>query len=1553
MTNQQDRWSNQGIPLGQPFKYVFPKSSLPDHNSLTISRQNPPVLPPPATLEAGGQPFSPFPNLPALGNRGNASSGHVFTIPSISSNDDRRPSGGPPGSSQGSSAPQGSTPASAPHLPHVQGFALLPQNPPPRSANSIYNITNRDPQQQGEKDIKQEQHPEHPQHQQQQQPQLSSLSYGPLPQQSYQTPSQLAPQGLKQPQSGQLQQQGLGPHDPQRPSLTPLVPSAQVQQSHQALGPAAQAPPGGAPLPPGVMNRSSTSSAYRPLNVKDALSYLDQVKIQFYNQADVYNNFLDIMKDFKLQSIDTPGVIDRVSNLFRGHPNLIQGFNTFLPPGYRIECSLDPSDPNPIRVTTPTGTTTRPNVGLAPQQQQQQQQWSAEQMLPHQLQQFPADQQAQPGAGGQVEFNHAISYVNKIKTRFANQPDIYKQFLEILQTYQREQKPIGEVYEQVTQLFSSSPDLLNDFKQFLPDSGNQPLLQQQRGHDGSALLGQGAQPHLHHGDKPTYFAGNNGSQLPPLGNFQPAAGGAMINGEQQFRSSYDLPPQDVGMQGGAMMQEELRRRSELQAYENNYNEEAQYSSVRGGLQPAPNKLKHGTPGAQTIVTKNGARVNPTLVPGVPEPVPPTATVRQSSLLEELGFFDKVKKAIGNKQTYNEFLKFLNLYSQDIIDKATLIERVELFLGDTHQDLLNWFKQFVGYKEETLHIEDITFKKHQIELSLCKAYGPSYRQLPKVETYMPCSGRDEMCWEVLNDEWVGHPTWASEDSGFISHRKNQYEEILFKIEEERLEFDYHIEANLRTIQTLETIANRIANMTAEQKANFKLPPGLGHTSQTIYKKVIRKIYDKDRGFEVIDALHENPAIAVPVVLKRLKQKDEEWKRAQREWNKVWREMEQKVFYKSLDHLGLTFKQADKKLLTAKQLVSEISTVKVEQQNKRVHPLTPKAQEQLHYEFKDFDVVYDVIKLAEFYIFHSSNYSTGDRDKLGAFFKYFVGLFFGIPQEIIEKALAERSKEEREKAPEAKSVEENGNIADQNGSSDSAASKKRNRDPDLLRDVLKKQSKTRKEEKDASLASESEEPDLLSEIEKSGELWIRTASSSFSLDDMSKEHKRDKFNFFGNTTIYVFFRHFRTLYERLEEVKSMNDEVAKEIRSRTIPKFAKDLNLVSHQLEELGVQFDGSKDCYKQLLSLTERLLEGDIEHQWFEESLRQGYCNKAYKCYTIDKVVQALVKHMHTMITDSKTSEMIVLFEQDRNTPSSTVKDQILYRIQVRSLTSNEENMFKIVVNEPDHSVMIEFVGLDDLTINDHENAEESYNYYVTSYVMSHPTEGVPASKINMPFHKGFIDAVDEEQCEGKASSDLRVSICENSYRLFFQPGAHDCFISNLVLQKQKESGPSKEEKLSTLQGILDDEDFGWKANSESGDIEKRVLDFNTLLEKGAGEYKALRKQDDDVEMKDADETTERLEAQDETQDAGQETSDGNQKPTETQDEPKHAKNDGVDGNKVNPDTTVDADSTIFQDQNDTTIQQDANDDGNEDDADQGGDKNGLANSAIPEGSESH
>lgn len=61
------------------------------------------------------------------------------------------------------------------------------------------------------------------------------------------------------------------------------------------------------------------------------------------------NPILNSCYSFCYYSIDTPGVINRVSQLFKGHPDLIMGFNTFLPPGYKIEVQTN----DLVNVTTP------------------------------------------------------------------------------------------------------------------------------------------------------------------------------------------------------------------------------------------------------------------------------------------------------------------------------------------------------------------------------------------------------------------------------------------------------------------------------------------------------------------------------------------------------------------------------------------------------------------------------------------------------------------------------------------------------------------------------------------------------------------------------------------------------------------------------------------------------------------------------------------------------------------------------------------------------------------------------------------------------------------------------------------------------------------------------------------------------------------------------------------------------------------------------------------------------------------------------------------------
>ena len=122
-------------------------------------------------------------------------------------------------------------------------------------------------------------------------------------------------------------------------------------------------------------------------------------------------------------------------------------------------------------------------------------------------------------------------------------------------------------------------------------------------------------------------------------------------------------------------------------------------------------------------------------------------------------------------------------------------------------------------------DNIPVDKVAFDVRSCRQSGHSYRKLPPHVPRPLCSGRDELAKEVLNDDWVGLPVFLSEN-GFLATKKTPHEEAMFKCEEERYEFDLNIEANLSVIHLLEPIAKKIQLMPAEERANFKLLPGLG-------------------------------------------------------------------------------------------------------------------------------------------------------------------------------------------------------------------------------------------------------------------------------------------------------------------------------------------------------------------------------------------------------------------------------------------------------------------------------------------------------------------------------------------------------------------------------------------------------------------------------------------------------------------------------------------------------------------------------------------------------
>ena len=229
----------------------------------------------------------------------------------------------------------------------------------------------------------------------------------------------------------------------------------------------------------------------------------------------------------------------------------------------------------------------------------------------------------------------------------------------------------------------------------------------------------------------------------------------------------------------------------------------------------------------------------------------------------------------------------------------------------------------------------------------------------------------MCKSVLNDEWVSHPSFSSEDSVFMAHKKNLYEEALHRTEEERHEYDFHIDALVRTIGLLEPLNHKILGMTPEERSLFRLKSNFGGAGKAVHQRIIKKIYGREAGLEVLQAMQDSPALALPVVLMRLKQKEGEWKRAQREWNKIWRAVDAANYARSLDHQGITFKTTDKKALTTKAFVAQIEAIMETQMARRaalVDPLFARArpQHQLAYEVEDADVLRDAVKLVFSYL-----------------------------------------------------------------------------------------------------------------------------------------------------------------------------------------------------------------------------------------------------------------------------------------------------------------------------------------------------------------------------------------------------------------------------------------------------------------------------------------------------------------------------------------------------------------------------------------------------------
>lgn len=958
------------------------------------------------------------------------------------------------------------------------------------------------------------------------------------------------------------------------------------------------------------------------------------------------------------------------------------------------------------------------------------------------------------------------------QNRFSQHPDIYKQFLEILQTYQRESKPIQDVYGQVTRLFSTAPDLLDDFKQFLPESAaaakaaergrmaaeEGAMLSNMRG--GANDAGMYGSPVISREQGANMGTPAHGGTrgLPPVGNFAPTP---MGKGEKKRKN-----------------QERQGTVESVQAGPSTGKGSATYGAGQTGNK-RQKQAQHQTTGGRTEQTMQA--VSPSLVPNLPAPIAPTTSAATS---EELGFFDRAKKVISNKNTMNEFLKLCNLFSQDLIDATTLVHRAQAFIGG-NPDLMKWFKEFLGYSEQDILIQNkARIPSGRVSLSNCRGLGPSYRLLPKRERAKPCSGRDELCNAVLNDEWASHPTWASEDSGFIAHRKNVHEEGLHRIEEERHDYDYNIEACARTIQLLEPIAQQLRRLSDAEQRAYQLPPGLGGQSETIYKRIIMKVYGRERGAEVTLQLHAHPYQVIPVILNRLKERLESWKMAQREWEKVWREQTQRMFWRSLDHQAVGNAKNDKRQFQTKTLQTEIAVKHEEMRRRELTEPGMMRRPQLSMEVQDMDVVVDAAYLILQYI--HSNLET-EQPRLAGFIREFVPLFFGLDSDMFNSQINSRfggTPNERTDDSVMSGTEEGsgprgrkpgksllrtaldrgrGSRMGRKDRDDSAASASRASTPDVASQAG-----------DAALAGDEMNMDAVSNAEEGAaaeskaseppvQKWFshpdvgNSTSSTASNVDPNEPQKRDVYKLWANTPMYCFVRMFFILYERLYKVKASEEGCRETVRTAKRQKPAMELGIMDKTPEDFFADTSDNANYYTQVLGKLDDVLKGELEFSPdVEETLRRFYLQSGYPLYAFEKMIQQTGRYAVNVLNGEgkeKSWEIYQAFRRDRSRELSTVPQTTEYKKAVEKLVRegdiyridwvwtrlfNHHNATKLTIlqEQSKQNINIFLAKKDDPAYYDDGvsplDRENKWRAYVSSYQTIDPTDGVQRENINPP-----------------------------------------------------------------------------------------------------------------------------------------------------------------------------------------------------------------------------
>ncbi|KAH9254631.1 hypothetical protein BASA81_007388 [Batrachochytrium salamandrivorans] len=447
------------------------------------------------------------------------------------------------------------------------------------------------------------------------------------------------------------------------------------------------------------------------------------------------------------------------------------------------------------------------------------------------------------------QFDHAIHYVTRIKKRFMHDPDTYKLFLDILHTYQKESKSVNDVLSQVSELFRDHPDLLKDFTYFLPDGAQSQAKEEiQRL---TARRKKETKP-----AKPIKPLGKRAEKAAAIAAAT-AAAASNTTTTTVAATSTSFPLDRSGSP--------IRRRLIDER------EDESYQQIQQQQPMLPKPVDRSALSTLLLAANRLPRI-------------------------EEDLFGKIKSALGTRAKWGEFVRCVELFSNETLSRQEFIALVV--------DLLQFAPELVNELDRVLAARGVTDEMQEegwfsvplseIDFTHCAHPTPSYHCLPERYPKPMCSERTKLCRQVLNDTHVA----VAIDVDFGSRgRVNPFEDQLFKVEDDRFEMEMLIEANKSTTYLLE-------QMLLETNPCFK-------RFSTIHLKAISRMLGEEGTLEAFESLKKCPLLAIPTLLERLKSTLVEMELQKIKLQQMWAQMDLKNYAKSKDHRSSTFKRDDPK------------------------------------------------------------------------------------------------------------------------------------------------------------------------------------------------------------------------------------------------------------------------------------------------------------------------------------------------------------------------------------------------------------------------------------------------------------------------------------------------------------------------------------------------------------------------------------------------------------------------------------------------------------------